>query len=286
MKKNKINKLFFKCIILLICSYQLDINKNYKTFLTNEKIKKCLQYYQVKNDIIFYTYSNYDLSGSVYYLRNTVDSECMIVISKKTLYLVFCGTQFDLNDKVSLVKDIITDINLGIEIVQEFGTNIGIHNTYKKNLHCENLIGRIEKIVSRHLDLNIVICGHSMGCGLSVYCSMVLAKKFSNINFNLVLISAPKLGNINLNKYIENTKNLILCSMINNNEIVPLFPFYPLFPSYTNIGNKTYKYNSNGTCEIIEKISNNVFKMCSVKDHFTNSIIENIYNNIGPCEKF
>ena len=38
MKKHKINKLFYESIILLICSYQLDINKNYKSFLSNKKI--------------------------------------------------------------------------------------------------------------------------------------------------------------------------------------------------------------------------------------------------------
>ena len=281
MKKDKINNKFFKCIALLICSYQMDINKNYKTFLTNEKIKEYFNNYQIKSNIISYTYNNYDLSGKVYYLRNTVDSECMIVVNNKNLYLVFCGTQFDLNDKVSFFKDIITDINLGIDTVLEFGTNIGIHHTYKKNLLCENLIGQIEKIVSKYLNLKIIICGHSMGCGLATYCSMVLAKKFININFDLVCISAPKLGNINLNKYINDTKNIKLYSMINNNEIVPLFPFFPFFPSYTNIGKKIYKYNVDGTVEIVNKITNNIFTMCSIKDHFTNKIIENIYNNMS-----
>ena len=202
----------------------------------------------------------------------------MILISNGKLYLIFCGTQFDLNDKTSLIKDLITDINLGIDILQEFGQNIGIHHTYKKNMNNENLIGQIEKIFHKYRDHKIIICGHSMGTGLGTYTSMILSKKYPDKKFNLVLISAPKLGNINLSKYIEDTKNIKLYSMINNKEIIPLFPFYPLFPSYKNIGYKTFKYNSDGTINIINSITNNIFKMCSIKDHFTNNIIENIYD--------
>lgn len=282
MKNHKIDKLFFEAVVLLICSYQLDINKNYKSFLTNEKIKKCLKSYNVRSDIIFYTYSKYDLSGKFYYLRNTVDSECMILVNKHKLYLIFCGTQFDLNDIPSLIKDLITDINLGIDIVQEFGPDVGIHHKYKSNMECENLIGQIQKIIKKYPNHKIILCGHSMGTGLATYTSMILAKEYPNKNFDLVLVSAPKLGNKNLSKYIEDTKNITLYNMINNNEIIPLFPFNILFPSYKNIGYKTYQYNSDGTYNILENIPNNIIKMCSIKDHFTNNIITNIYE----CIKF
>lgn len=277
MNDYEISKLFFKSIILLICSYQLDINKNYRSYLSNKKIKKCLKVYNVRSDIIYDIYSKYDLSGKFYYLRNEVDSECMILVRKKKIYLIFCGTQFDFNDKTSLIKDIITNINLGIDIVPEFGKDIGIHQTYKSNMHNENLIGQIKNIVKKYSNHKVILCSHSMGCGLSTYTSMILAKEYPEKNFDLVLISAPKLGNENLSKYIEDTKNIKLYSMINNKEIIPLFPFYPLFPSYKNIGYKTYKYNSDGTVEILDVITNNIFKMYSVKDHFTNNIITNLY---------
>jgi hypothetical protein len=277
MNNHKINKLFFKSIILLICSYQLDINKNYKSYLSNENIKDCLKVYNVRSDIIFDVYTKYDLSGKFYYLRNKVDSECMILVRKKKLYLIFCGTQFDFNDKYSLIKDIITDIKLGLDIVQEFGQDIGIHHTYKSNMNNENLIGQIQNIVNKYKNHKVILCGHSMGCGLAVYTSMILSKEHPKKIFDLVLISAPKLGNINLSKYIEDTKNITLHSMINNKEIIPLFPFYPLFPSYKNIGYKTFKYNSNGIVEILDDVTNNIFKMSSIKDHFTNNIITNVY---------
>lgn len=279
MNDYKISELFFKSIILLICSYQLDINKNYKSYLSNKKIKKCLKAYNVRSDIIHEIYLKYDLSGKFYYLRNEVDSECMILVRKKKLYLIFCGTQFDFNDKTSLIKDIITDISLGIDIIKEFGKdeNIGIHRAYKSNMHNENLIGRVQNIVKKYLNHKVILCSHSMGCGLSTYTSMILAKEYPEKNFDLVLISAPKIGNENLSKYVENTKNIKLYNMINNKEIIPLFPFYPLFPSYKNIGHKTYKYNSDGTMETLDVIANNIFKMYSITDHFANNIITNLH---------
>jgi hypothetical protein len=280
MKIDKINQLFFKSIIMLICSYQLDINKNYKSFLSNKKIKKCLSSYNVRSDIISHIYSNYDLSGKFYYLRNKLDSECMILINDKKLYLIFCGTQFDLNDKCSLIKDLITNINLGIEIIQEFGKDVGIHHTYKKNMHNENLIGQILEIIEKYSNHKVIICGHSMGCGLATYTSMILAKQIPYKKIYLILISAPKLGNINLSKYIKDTKNIKLYSMINNKEIIPLFPFYPFFYSYKNIGDKTFKYNHDGQREIIKLVPDNIFEMCSINDHFTNNIITNIYENM------
>ena len=281
----KINELFFKSIILLICSYQLDINKTYKSFLTRKKIKQCLKKYNVRNEIIGFS-KKYDLTGKFYYLRNTADSECMILVNGNNLYLIFCGTQFDLNDKVSLVKDLWTDISLGFDMLNEYGENIGIHHTYKKNMHCENLIGQIEKIFIEHNDYDITICGHSMGCGLGTYCALYFGNKYKNINFNLVLISSPKIGNIDLKNYLYSFTNIKLYSMINNNEIVPLFPFNLFFYNYININKNVWKYNSDGTIEIIDELDLSIFKSYSIKDHFTNAIIGNIYNSFFIKKNF
>lgn len=279
----KINELFFKSIILLICSYQLDINKTYKSFLTRKKIKKCLLDYNVKNEIIGFS-KKYDLTGKFYYLRNKADSECMCLINGKDLFLIFCGTQFNFNDKVSLIKDIWTDISIGIDMLNEYGENIGIHHTYKKNMHCENLIEQIENIFINYKDYNINICGHSMGCGLGTYCAIYLANKYKNVNFNLILISSPKIGNIDLKNYLHSFTNIKLYSMINNNEIVPLFPFNLFWYNYTNIDKNTWIYKPDGIIEIVEDLKLNIFNSHSVKDHFTNSIIENIYNSFF-CKK-
>lgn len=48
MNNYKINQLFFKSIILLICSYKLDKNKNHKSYLSNEKIDNIFNCYYLK----------------------------------------------------------------------------------------------------------------------------------------------------------------------------------------------------------------------------------------------
>ena len=272
--KKKVNELFLNCSALLICSYKLDINKNYKTYLTKNKIKKCLISYKVENEIMNYTNSNYNLTGKVYYLRNTADSECMIVINKSTLYLVFCGTE--ISDPVSAFKDIMTDINVGIEIVPEFGKNVGFHNPYIKNMNNDNLIERIKKIVSKYLHMDIIICGHSMGCGLALYTTLILQKKFSNTKFKLITIEAPKLGNDGLKKYLNNVSNIKHYDIINNNDFAPSFPYMCL--NYCHIANKTYLFNNNATVEIKKDISRNIFLNHSIKEHFMNNVIKNIYD--------
>jgi hypothetical protein len=68
--------------------------------------------------------------------------------------------------------------------------------------------------------------------------------------------------------------------MINNKEIVPLLPFNILFPSYENVGDKFFKYNTGGKCEIINHITNNIFESYSINDHLLKNMITNIYKNI------
>ena len=272
--KKKTNELFLQCSALLICSYLLDINKNYKTYLTTDKIKKCLESYKVENEIINYINSKYNLTGKVYYLRNSADSECMILFNGTILYLVFCGTQ--VSDIVSFFKDIITDVNLGIENISAFGKNVGIHHTYIKNMNNDNLIGQIEKIVSNHLHMDIVICGHSMGCGLALYTSLVLEKKFSTIKLKLITIDAPKIGNDGLKKYLNNVSNIKYYDTINNNDFAPCFPF--IYPNYCRIANKTYLFNNNSIVKIKKNISRNIFLNHSITEHFMNNIIKNIYD--------
>jgi predicted lipase len=277
MKKN-VNELFFKCSALLICSYLLDVNKNYKTYLTNDKIKKCLKSYQVGDEIINYTNANYNLTGKVYYLRNSADSECMILFNSKTIYLIFCGTQTE--DKFSLFRDLITDISFGLKNISEFGKNIGIHHPYVQNMNNQNLIGQIEKIVLKYLnidiDMEVVICGHSMGCGLALYTSMVLEKKITNIKIKLITIEAPKLGNKELKKYLINNPNIKHYDMINNNDFALCFPF--IMPNYCHIADKTYLFSNESIVKIKKNISGNIFTNHSIKDHFLNNIIKNIYD--------
>lgn len=286
LKQNRKNLLiFFVCAILIICSYNMDINKTYKTFLDKNKISECLNLYNVDNDIIEYIDKNINIEGSIDYLTNTADSECMCLNTPNTLYLIFCGTQFDLNDKQSLIKDLITDLKLGLTPITEFlGSNgiftnadpkIKIHYKYIENMNNENLIGRIIEVVEKNLFKKIIICGHSMGNGLGIYTSLVLAEKFPENKFTFVSISAPRLGNYQLNKFIKKCSNINHLDMINNKEIIPLFPF--MYPGYCHVAKQTYIIKSDGTFDMVSKYSSNILNSYSIRDHFTNSIVKNLY---------
>lgn len=266
---------FYISTILLICGYQMDKNKNYKTNLNNKKVSKYLKSYKINNEIIKHIKKNFAFDGKIIYLRNNVDSECMIYYSKKECYLVFIGTQFSLNDKMSLCKDLWTDICLGLKSIDFLDSDIKMHSKYIDNMNNDNLIEQIINIIKNFDYKTIKICGHSMGCGLGMYASIVLTKQFSNINFDLVTIDSPKIGNSKLNEYVRNISNLNHSDMINNNDIIPLFPF--IFPNYLHIAQKTFfvkqnDFTINSNLNEITILTNH-----SINDHFTNNIITNIF---------
>lgn len=272
-------KLFFISIILITCCYNMDKNISYNTFLDNDKIKDILTKLKLDIEIINYIYKKYNyLRGDVYYLRNSADTECMIMITKNDLYIIFCGTQFSFNDKLSLIKDIITDFKIALVEIDKSDPNVKIQNGFKDNIYCDNLFGQIYEIVLKHLDLNMFICGHSMGCGLALYCSILLEKKIKKKNFNLITISPTKIGNINLKKYIQSKKYINHINMINNNEIIPLYPFNNL--DYHHIAKNIWNFKKDGTLVKKNSIDLSIFMNYSINDHFCHEIIKNIYKNI------
>ena len=278
MKNNvencEINEMFISSI-LISCAYKMDKNINYKTFLNNSIVSKYLKN-NIDNKVIKYINDKFDFSYKVIYLRNEADAECMICYNKDNCYLVFIGTQLSLDDKMSLYKDLLTDICLGLESIDFLNCKIKIHSKYIDNMKCDNLLNRIEKIINKLKFNEINICGHSMGCGLGLYTSIALAHKFNDIYFNLITLDSPKIGNYSLNKYVKKVKNLKHIDLINNKDIVPLFPF--IYPEYLHISSKTYITDKEGNIKICDKINElNIFTNYSVKDHFTNNIITNIY---------
>jgi hypothetical protein len=278
INKIEIQKLLIP-IILNICCYNMDKNINYETYLTNELVSIYLKKYTVETNIIKYIEKNIQLEGEIYYLRNNVDSECMIFDSGTYCYLVFCGTQFNINDLQSLFKDIWTNICVGLKPIDKLHPQIKIHSKYKENMKDGNLIKKIIKIIKNKPYDKIYITGHSMGCGLGLYTSLVLCKKFSKKKFKLITFGQPKLGNCELNNYIPQIKNLKHINLINDNDYVQLFPF---FYNYKHISNKTYFVKSEGTILLLDNIDINnklsIFKNCCMNDHYTNIILKNIYN--------
>lgn len=279
MKNNvvsyEINDMFISSI-LIRCGYKMDKNINYKTFLNNSIVSKYLKN-KVDKKIIKFIDAKFDFSYKVIYLRNEADAECMICYNHTDCYLVFIGTQLSFDDKISLYKDLWTDICLGLKSIDFLNSKIKIHSKYIDNMKCDSLLDRIEKIVCKLKFNKINICSHSMGCGLGLYTSIALAHKFNDKCFNLITLDSPKIGNCELNKYVKKVKNLTHIDLINNKDIVPLFPF--IYPEYSHISSKTYITDKDGNITKCKKPNDlNIFTNHSIKDHYTTSIITNIYN--------
>ena len=264
---SEINNMFISAILLL-CGFELDKNINYKTILNNTIVTKYLEN-KIDHKIIKYINKNIDFTGKVIYLRNNADTECMIYYNKTICYLVFIGTQLNF-------KDIWTDICLGLKSIDFLNHKIKIHSKYIDNMNCDNLLNKIKKIIDQ-LEFNeINICGHSMGCGVGFYTSLVLSHKFKDKKFNLITLDAPKIGNQELNNYIKKIKNLSQIDLINNKDIAPLFPF--IYPKYFHISTKTCITDNYGDITICKKPNKlNIFTNHSIKDHSLYNIIHNLY---------
>ena len=278
-QSKKIKKLLVP-LILLICGYQMDINKNYKTFLDNDMVLEYLKNYKADDEIIKYVKEKFNFNGKIIYLRNFANAECMIYYNDNECYLVFIGTQFNFNDKVSMCKDLWTDICLGLSSIDFLNPKIKMHSKYICNMNDKNLMSRISKYVEKLGFKNITICGHSMGCGLGMYTSIVLTRQFTNKKFNLITFDSPKIGNEELNKYVKQINNLNQLDIVNNKDIIPLFPF--IFPNYLHIANKTLILQTDGNVEICKNLNKkiNIFTNNSINDHFTNNILSNVYKCI------
>ena len=279
MKKN-INYTLFNSLILLICGYEMDKNINYKTTLDNNKVCKHLKSYKVDDEIITYVKKKLNFCGDIYYFRNDADSECMIYHTNEECYLVFIGTQFSLNDKMSLCKDLWTDICLGLKSIDFLDSKIKMHSKYIDNMNNGDLLKNIICTVEKLNFKKIYICGHSMGCGLGLYTSLVLTKKFPDIKFNLITIDSPKIGNLKLNKYVKKINNFDHFDLVNNKDIIPLFPF--IYHDYLHIAHKTHMINNDGIINVCKNLNSKItiFTNNSIKDHFTNNIIRNIYKSL------
>lgn len=267
---------FFISSILIFCGYNMDINKNYKTTLDNEKVLNFLEK-SIDDNIIKFINKNYNFSGKIIYLRNHADAECMIWYNKTECYLVFIGTQMSSDDKMSLLKDLWTDICLGLKSIDFLSHKIKMHSKYIENMRDENLIEKIKKIVANFKFKKINICGHSMGCGLGLYTALELTNKFKDIKFNLITLASPKIGNYHLDKFVKKIDNLSHIDLINGKDIVPMFPF--IYPNYLHIAYKTCIINYDGTVDICKNPNDkiNIYNNHLVKDHHTYSIIKNLY---------
>lgn len=282
LTEQKIKNLFISAILLICCS-ALDTNNNYKMYLGVDKIIECLKSNGVDGQVIEYAKENCinGLEGRVNYLRNNADSECMCLKTEETLYLVFCGTQFTLKDPISLIKDLYTDLSLGLKPLNflkstKSKSSIQIHSKYQENMQEQNLIKKIYKIVnSVETHKKIVICGHSMGCGLALYTALYLSNKNKYRKFDLFTLDAPKLGNDGLNRYLGKNKNINHVDMINGNDVIPLYPF--IYPNYTHIFKQIVLVRACGQVKLTKKFSTNILDSHSINDHYCCTILKYLH---------
>lgn len=281
---------FFYSSILLACSYKMDTNKSNKSYLNSNKIINYLKENNLDANVIKYIdniIGNNCLNGKVYYLTNKADSECMILITKTKIFIIFIGTQFYFNDLYSLGKDLFTDLNFGLTPLKnfdefKFDKSIKIHDMYQRNMLSDNLIYNIIDILEHHssngnFSRKITICGHSMGCGLSLYTSIILSLKYPNSTFNLVTIESPKLGNAKLNRFLNKINNIEHYDLVNSQDVIFLFPF--IYPKYTHVAKNNLIYNLTncGKISILNYSQTKSLNFNSIYDHFLNNVLLNLY---------
>jgi esterase/lipase len=117
----------------------------------------------------------------------------------------------------------------------------------------DNLINKIIIIIKNKSYDKIFISGHSMGCGLALYTTLILCNKFIDKKFELITFEQPKMGNYELKKYIKEIQNL------------------------NHIG------KPNGKIKLIYNMNNKLsfFKNYNINDHYFKNIIHNIFKYIN-----
>lgn len=275
-----IEDIFLSNLALLVCAGQMDINKNFDTYLTNQMINEYLKSGDVDINIINYILETNKLEGNVIYLRNNVDSECMCLETKNKFYLIFYGTQFQFNDLTSLVKDLYTDICLGVEPIKFIkSTKPKIHSKYQENMYNDKMIKNIYNIILKKKIKSVCICGHSMGAGLATFTSLYLLNKIPQINIELFNFDAPKIGNVELRNYLYKKKNIKHFNIIHSKDVIPFYPF--IYPNYTEISKDIYFIDKDTKQITLEKdLERNILTNFSVKDHYCNNIMKTLFNII------
>ncbi len=116
-------------------------------------------------------------SGVQYYIRIHSDS----------LLITFRGTDS--------FKDILSDIKF-IKAPVSFCNpgNIKVHRGFLSAYISEGISDRIRSFVTENIK-NILVCGHSLGGGLSMLCAYELKCRYRHINVHTVVFGCPRVGN-------------------------------------------------------------------------------------------
>ncbi len=275
------NKEYLILKTMLFSNYlkYIEKNKEFSSKITQSKILECLKNSNINKKTIG-KIKKIISSGKISFgqnfdlLVNSQDLEAMIIYDGPDLFIGFNSTEIGLQpgEIIDTIKDIKTFFDLELKIISD-NKKIKVHSGYYDILFFENII---EKIINKIMGLNekkiiknIYIIGHSAGGTIASICSYILTEKFKENNFYLYPTGYVKPGNHNFIKHLYNIPNLVICPIINKNDIVPILP--PL-PDYKNF-NKNKLLRSKIKIISGEKI--NLANNNSIIDHYQSSYIEN-----------
>ncbi len=273
MEENKYNEVL-KCAVLCKYVYYADKQINFNSDLTIEKIKECLINEQIPLETINYIKNNYNFAGTINYLTNSDDLECMLYEEDKTkLYIIFNGTE----NKFALdtIYDIKTFMHFKLKSIKNIlSKNIKVHSGYYNILYKENIIKKICKHIEKNNYKSLCLGGHSAAGGLCSLATFIINNKFPRLPIELNVFASVKPGNKDFINFLEKSSNIKINSFVYSHDIVPLLP--PL---------KSYSYFSNPikleNGEAIENFSMNIFNNYSIPNHFMNNYLIEIYKLVS-----
>ncbi len=271
MYNNNFNSLeIFKCLLLCKFIRDADLKKTYKSKLSNSLIKNLLIKSNIDNSIIKFTSKTFNFKGKFTYYTNKYDLESMVYFNSKeeNLYIIFNGTEFELS--IDFVQDALTFLKLNQNQIDK---SIWVHSGYYNILFKDNVINKIFKKIEKYSYKNLFVIGHSAGGGLANIFAYLLSEKYPNIKFYLNTFAPVKVGNKKFVKYLGKSQNIQITTLINSHDLIPILP--PI-KSYSLLDNIIRIIDN----KIIIDTSINIKNNFSIKDHFLDRYIDNLFGYI------
>lgn len=128
------------------------------------------------------------IESSEYITNEETDAQAYIFYDTEVIYVCFRGT--------SSLKDKVTDLRLSMKtfLHDEVKVHKGFYTQYSSI--SDKIKLKLDYLIKKYNQNNIICCGHSLGGGLSTICAVDL--KYSNykdINLSNITFGSPRVGN-------------------------------------------------------------------------------------------
>jgi len=164
-------------------------------------------------------YTRY-IESSEYITNEETDAQAYIFHDTDTIYICFRGT--------SSLKDKATDLKLSMKtfLHDEVKVHKGFYAQYSSI--SDKIKLKLDYLMKKYNQTNIICCGHSLGAGLSTICAVDLKySTYKNVNLSNITFGSPRVGNTGL-KNLYNS--LIKCGnsfrIIDENDPITYVPMY------------------------------------------------------------